>query len=523
MVATLVRLRFLLLFNTLRRNVWQLIAAILGALYGLGILVLIVAALVGLSFTPLETIRTVIVLAGSATTIGWILIPLLTTGLDQTVDPARLATFPIPRDQLLLAIAVSGVLGVPGIVTSIAALATVVAWWQYPLAMIAAVVGAALGVLTCVIGSRMLGALATRVGTGRRAREARWVLVFIPLILLGPILFGLGQLIAQFQDVLPTIARVLGYTPVGAAWALPGAVAAGEWATAGLVLLIALATLVVFTVVWRWALARALELPPVSTQASPRRAGLGLFGFFPGTVWGAVAARALTYWMRDPRYSQSLISVPLVPALIFFSAGAIDSLGVLLWVGPIIAVLLSMSIYTDISYDNTAFALHLQKGVRGVDDRLGRVVALALFAVPVSLAITVASVAVVGQWDWLVGLIAVTIGVLLSGFAVSSVLSGWTTFPVPVPGESPFKSRPGGGFGLLLSTLVSWTILGALVLPELALAIIGFATGNALFAWLALVVALGIGGAVCVVGIRWGGRIVDARGPQLLVQLQEQK
>lgn len=523
MVATLVRLRFLLLFNTLRRNVWQLIAAILGALYGLGILVLIVAALVGLSFAPLEMIRTVIVLAGSAATVGWILIPLLTTGLDQTVDPARLATFPIPRDQLLLAIAVSGVLGVPGIVTSIAALATVVAWWQYPLAMIAAVVGAALGVLTCVIGSRMLGALATRVGTGRRAREARWVLVFIPLILLGPILLGLGQLIARLQDVLPTIARVLGYTPIGAAWALPGAVAAGDWAMAGLALLIALATLVVFTLVWRWALARALELPPVSAQSSTRRVGLGFFGVFPGTAWGAVAARALTYWMRDPRYSQSLISVPLVPALIFFYAGASDSLGVLLWVGPIIAVLLSMSIYTDISYDNTAFALHLQKGVRGVDDRLGRVVALALFAIPVSLAITVASVAVVGQWDWLVGLIAVTMGVLLSGFAVSSVLSGWTTFPVPAPGENPFKSRPGGGFGLLLSTLVSWTILGVLILPELALAIIGFASGNALFGWLALVVALGVGSVLCVVGIRWGGRIVDARGPQLLVQLQEQK
>ena len=523
MVATLVRLRFLLLFNTLRRNVWQLIAALFGALYGLGVLVLIVVALVGLSFAPLELIRTVTVLAGSAATIGWILIPLLTTGLDQTVDPARLATFPIPRDQLLLAIAVSGVLGVPGIVTSVAALATVVAWWQYPLAMLAAVLGAALGVLTCVIGSRMLGALATRVGTGRRAREARWVLVFIPLILLGPILLGIGQLVAQLQDVLPTIARVLGYTPIGAAWALPGAVAAGDWGTAGLCLLIALATLVVFSLAWRWALTRALELPPVSGPAARSHRGLGLFGVFPGTAWGAVAARALTYWMRDPRYSQSLISVPLVPALIFFYAGATDALGVLLWVGPIIAVLLSMSIYTDVSYDNTAYALHLQKGVRGVDDRLGRVVALAVFAVPVSLAITVGSVAVVGQWDWLVGLLAVTIGVLLSGFAVSSILSGWMTFPVPAPGENPFKSRPGGGFGLLLSTLGSWTVLGVLVVPELALAIVGFATGNPLFGWLALLVAVVLGGALTVIGIRWGGRILDARGPQLLVQLQEQK
>jgi ABC-2 type transport system permease protein len=227
--------------------------------------------------------------------------------------------------------------------------------------------------------------------------------------------------------------------------------------------------------------------------------------------------------VRDPRYAQSLITIPLIPALIFFYAGAVDALGVLLWVGPIVALLLSMSIYTDVSYDNTAFALHLQKGVRGVDDRIGRVVGLAVFAVPVSLVIVVASVAVVGQWDWLVGILAVTIGVLLSGFAVSSILSGWLTFPVPAPGESPFKSRPGGGFGLLISTLGSWAVLGILVVPELALAIVGFATGAVLFGWLALVVALVLGGALLVIGVRVGGRILDARGPALLVQLQNQK
>ena len=42
---------------------------------------------------------------------------------------------------------------------------------------------------------------------------------------------------------------------------------------------------------------------------------------FPGTPTGAVAARALTYWIRDPRYAQSLITIPLVPAVLFFWGG----------------------------------------------------------------------------------------------------------------------------------------------------------------------------------------------------------
>ena len=39
MVATLVRLRWRLTLNSLRANVWALIGTIVGALYGLGLLI----------------------------------------------------------------------------------------------------------------------------------------------------------------------------------------------------------------------------------------------------------------------------------------------------------------------------------------------------------------------------------------------------------------------------------------------------------------------------------------------------
>lgn len=523
MVATLVRLRFQLLFNSLRKSTWQLIAAILGALYGLGALLLAVVGLIGLSFTDIEFARTVITLAGAVLTLGWVFLPLLTAGIDQTVEPQRLATFPIPRDQLLLALAVSGVLGVPGIITSIAALATAATWWKYPLAAFSAIICAVIGVLICVVGSRMLAALAARVGTGRRARETKNLLLFIPLILLGPILIGAGQLLRAFQSTLPDIATVVGWTPIAAIWAAPADVASGAFGTAGLKFLIGVATLVVLVFVWRWALARALELPAQSSSTTgPSTRGIGFFGLFPGTAWGAVAARALTYWVRDPRYAQSLIVVPLIPALIFFYSGFSDATGWLNAIGPIVAVLLAMSIYTDVSYDNTAFALHLQKGVRGRDDRLGRVVALAVFAVPVSLLLTIASVWFTGTWMLLPGLLGITIGVLLTGFAVSSVISGAFIFPVPVPGESPFKSKPGGGFSLMLSTFASWGIMGVLVLPELLLAVAGFA-GWAWAGWASLAVALVLGSVLLVIGVRYGGSILDSRGPALLSQLQAQK
>jgi ABC-2 type transport system permease protein len=522
-VATLVRLRFLLLRNQLTRSPWQLIATILGAAYGLFMLVLCVIGLFSLSFVPLELARTIVVLVGAAVVLGWTFLPVVTSGIDQTVDPARLAPFPIRTNTLLVALLVSGVLGVPGIVTSVAALGTALTWSRYPLAAIAAVVCAAIGVLTAVAGSRMLVAVASRISSGRRAREAKTVLVMIPLILLGPIIILVSSLLRDIGDVLPVIGDVVGFTPFGAAWAVSADLAAGEPLRAALEFAIAVATLAVVLLVWRWALGRALERPAPPAAAKATKGGLSAFGWFPDTAWGAVASRALIYWMRDPRYSQSLISVPLVPLLIFFYAGLGGDLTPLVWVGPILAVLLALSIYTDVSYDNTAFALHVSSGVSGRDDRLGRVVALATFAVPVTLVVGIVCVGVAGRWDLLLPMLGLSIGALLTGFGVASVASGAFLVQVPAPGENPFKSKPGGGMGLMLSMFATWSILALLVIPELVLSLIALVTGNQLFGVLSIVVALVLGTVLMIVGINVGGRILDRKGPELLTRLRAQK
>jgi ABC-2 type transport system permease protein len=522
-VATLVKLRFLLLANLLRKSVWQLILVIVGALYALGILALLVVGLIALSFASIEQARTATVLAGGALVLGWIIAPLLASGVDQTVDPARLVAFPIPLNSLLVGLAVSGVLGVPGIVTSVAALATAATWWHTPLVAAAALVCAAIGVFTCVVGSRLLAAAVSGLGAGRRFREAKGLVLFVPLILLGPILLGLMDVIRSNQGSLPRIADAVALTPFGAIWAVPSDLAAGRVGRAALEFGIGVLFLAVLVALWRVALARALETPARASAGSSSRRGLGLFGVFPGTPTGAVAARALTYWVRDPRYAQSLIVVPLVPVLILFYAGGADSPWVIHAMGPGIAFLMALSLYTDISYDNTAFALHLQTGVSGLADRLGRVLAMSVFTLPLILVVTVGTVWFTGSWELLPGLLGVSLGTILSGFGLSSVVSARLVLQVPAPGESPFASKPGGGFSLMIFTFANWAVLAVLVLPETVLALVGLATGNALFGWLALVTGLLLGGVLLVVGVRLGGRMLDERGAELLAQLQKQK
>ena len=73
---------------------------------------------------------------------------------------------------------------------------------------------------------------------------------------------------------------------------------------------IAVATLVVVAVVWDRAL-RARAGEPAPTRRSPRKGrGLGWFDRLPATPLGAVTARCLTYWARDPRYALAVADRP---------------------------------------------------------------------------------------------------------------------------------------------------------------------------------------------------------------------
>ncbi len=522
MVTHLLRLRLLVLKNSLLRSTWQLVAVIFGALYGLGVLLGVTIGLLALSGAPVTIARTVVVMAGSAVVLGWTVIPLLASGIDQTLAPARLVTFPIPLNTLLLGLGLSGLVGVPGIVTALGALATAGTWWQHPLIAFLAAVCAGIAAATCIVGSRAVTTLSSTFTSGRRFREASGFLAVIPLVLLGPIIVSLSSGIQGSTDALPALANALAWTPLGAIWAVPSDVALGHGGVAALHFLLGVATLALLLVIWRRSLALALITPAHTSSRSRGRGKLGFLALLPATPAGAVAARSLTYWMRDPRYARQLLVVPLIPALMFFySRNGPPEL--LHSIGPIVALLLSLSIFTDLSYEGTAFATQISSGIRGRDDRLGRAAALASFGLPIVILFSVGSVWISGFWSVLPGLLGVSIGIFLSGLGVSSFSSARIVIPVPGPGDNPFKAAPGAGFTTALTTFATWAVIGVLVLPELILAVVGSAAGMDLLGWIGLVVGIGLGSVLMVVGIRLGGAQLDRSAPELLESLARQR
>ena len=519
MVAQLLGLKLTLLRNGLRRSPWQLVGMAIGGLYGLGIVVALVVALVVLRQESNELAHTAVVLGGAAAILGWGLIPVAVSSVDMTLDPARFTTFAVPMRQLLAGLALGGLIGIPGVATALVALATAATWSRGVLSAAAALVGAVLGVLTCVVLSKVVATGTARLAASRRFKDVSGVVFMVPLILLGPLVAGVAQGITVSTGFLPEFARTIAWTPLGAAWSLGGDVDAGRPGEAGLKLLVAVATLACLSWCWKVLLERALVSPPYAGAGSRKGGKLGLFALLPPTPTGAVTARALTYWLRDPRYGGSLIVIPLLAVVMSFQASQGDSYGTLSTLGPLTAFLMAWSISADISYDNTAFALHLATGVRGVADRLGRAFACLILSVPVVLAFTLVPFLFTGSWEWLPGLLGLSVGILLTGLGLSSVVSARYNVAVPLPGDSPFKKPPGNVGQSMAVQFIGMGLLAVLVLPEAALLIAQGVTGNTVFGWLTLVVGPVLGLVLFVVGIRVGGRWLEARGPEMLAQV----
>jgi ABC-2 type transport system permease protein len=514
-VATLVKLRFLVLGNSLRRSPWQLVLLIIGGLYGLGIIATAVIGFLALGFAPPATARTVVVLAGSAVVLGWMVVPLLASGIDQTLDPKRLVTFPIPLGRLLLGLGVASMLGIPGIVTTVASLATAGTWWRQPVLIPIALVCGAVGAATSIGAAQAVVALSGTVSSRRRFRELSSLIAVIPLILLGPAISSMTSGVSHIAMAFPALANGLAWTPLGAVWSVPSSLALGQYGQAIAESLIGVATLALLTLLWRYSLRTSLVTPPFSPTKERARGNLGFFSIFPASPTGAIAARSLTYWLRDPRYTRQLVIVPLVPVLMALYGGLSHNPGFYLATGPGAALFLSIAIYTDVSYDSTAFALHLTNGVNGRADRLGRIIGIGVFAVPVVILFTVVSIAFAGTWTALPSLLGLTLGILLTGLGVSSVSSSRFVFPVPMPGESPFRSRPGAGLSTALTTYAILLAVVVLVSPEAVLLIIGAITDDIVFGWIGLAVGVLLGSVILVLGIRLGGRQLDADGVAL--------
>ncbi|MGA8979470.1 MAG: hypothetical protein WB473_10205 [Pedococcus sp.] len=520
MVAHLLRLKLDLLRNGFRRSAAALIGMVLGMLYGGGIVIGALLLLATLRVEgDAELTRTIVTIGGAALVTGWGLLPVILFGIDPTLDPTRFATFAVRERTLAVGLTLSALIGLPGVGTVLVVLGSVFASTRSPVAALVALAGGTLGLATCLLISRVVAGAAAAVLASRRGRDVAGVGGLLFLLAVGPLLAFVNDG-GITRERLVTLADALAWTPLGWAWAASGDVMLGHWSAAALRLVLAAVLVLVLFVLWERLLVSILRNPRGTvSDGRGARGGLGLFAALPGTPMGAIAARAGTYWVRDPRFNFPAIMTILLPAGLLFPGLSGDGSEVPLAAMPLVsAYLIGWGQHNDVGYDSTAFWMHVTSGVDGVADRVGRLFPSAVLALVCVPGYALLGPLVGGSWRLFPASLGVGIAVLLNGFAVASITSAVKQYAVPAPGESPFSSRPGSvGVTFAVQTVCGGAVV-ALSLPALVLFVVAL-FGHSWAAWVVLVLGPVLGVTAFVVAVRVGAGLFSTRQADLLQDL----
>ena len=556
MVATLVRLKWRLTLNSLKNNIWALIGTAVGTLYGLGLLLALVAGAIGLGRLGADTAAPVLAAAGALTVLGWTLVPLMLTGVDSTLDPRAMAAWTAPSRPLAIGLAVAAATGVPGVITGAGLLLPVLVWavaGQWGAALLALALAPA-ALATCVLLSRVV-VIGAGVSTSRRGRDRAGVIAVLAILLvsLAPSLLNLGARLDSIDlEGLRTAARVAGLTPFGWALAAPGHLARGEAAAAIGLSAAALALPAALAPVWGRVVGRVMTGPARSDARSRAYDGAAEGGAQAGAArvlpWhrrlerimpspaAAVAARCLRYWRTDPRYLVQVITLVVMPVLTpvmiaLGRASAIDvgetslapgrASAVLLAAPALAALLCGWGLHNDLAFDSTALWTQVSASVRGRDDRLGRLAAAALWQGPVIVVLALVGGAWTGLWHALPAVGGLSAAIYGCALAWSSLTSALLPYEANAPGDSPMKSRTSGT--AFLAALVQMVGMGVICLAA-APVVAGFTAAALAGAW-DWGWPLLAGGALWGAGAAWagvvvGGRLLDSRGVRILTAIR---
>jgi ABC-2 type transport system permease protein len=526
-VALLVRLKLTLLRNSLRRSVWRTVGMVLGGLYALGLVVSVLVGMAALRLTSVATTADVTVVTYTSLSLGWLLMSLLVFGVDETVDPAKFALLPVRARELLPGLLVAGAVGVPGVATVLVALGLLVTWVRDVPLTLAALVAVPLGVLTCLLLARAATSAFASFLSSRRFRDVAVVL----LALVGAGLGLAGNLLGTLADVGPdelraaltTTATIAGWSPFGWAWALPADVARGAWLAAAVHLVLAAALVAGLWSVWQHFLARRLTEPVEAGGGGTAKVGRSgwVERLYPSTPAGAVAARTLRYWRRDPRYVAGAAGFLIAPVIIIASSllNPDGSTVVAVFAPSLLSLLVGASVAQDLSYDGTSLWTHVSAGVAGDADRKGRVLSTLTVFVPMLVVLLVVVFPLTGAWSLLGPVLGLTLAFVLIGPGVGAFVGALWQWPAPPPGANPFQKGNSGGLPALLSFTVTSLVTLLLALPTTALAV--WSIWTPWVGWLTLPVGLVSGLLVLLAGITWGGRRLDRSWPEVMLAVSE--
>ncbi|MGW4499295.1 ABC transporter permease [Micromonospora sp. NPDC004336] len=536
-----VRLKLRVMGNNFRGQGWRValfVAGVVGGLWFAGTGFFLFAA-PGLADGGRYALM-VAAFGGGLTVLGWLLLPLVFFGVDETLDPARFALLPLPRRTLVTGLFAAAFVSVPTISVLLALCGLVVtagALGGWAAATVAAL-GVAAGLLLCVAAARAVTSAFATALRSRRVRDLAAVLLAVLAALIGPLqLLGVAALSDTDWDRLDGVAEVVGWTPFGAPWTAGIDVAEGRPWAAPVKLLITVAAIVALLAWWSRSLESAMVGAASSGPARAQRAATGgavaqLFpravGWAPRTRFGALVAREARYWWRDARRRANLITVAVVglfvPVMVNLGGSGFtvdsaegftvspDSSPLLSSVSMLfVGLLAAVTLANQFGFDGSAYAANVVAGVPGQQELRARMAAFSIYVLPMLAVISVVVAVVIGEPGW-IGLMAGTLFATYgAGLAVNCFVSVLGAYSLPET-SNPFALNSGAGIAKSFLTLLAMLATAVAAVPM----VVAAALLDDAWLWLALPLGAAYGLGAALLGAYLAGDVLDRRMPELL-------
>ncbi|OZV77911.1 ABC transporter permease [Micromonospora echinospora] len=535
-----VRLKLRVMGNNFRGQGWRIALFVGGVIAGLwfagtGFFLLAAPGLADESRYALMAAA----FGGGLVVLGWLLLPLVFFGVDETLDPARFALLPISRRTLVTGLFAAALVSVPAVATLLAMTGLVLTSGLLggTAAAVAAVVGVVAGLLLCVAASRAITSAFATMLRSRRVRDLAAVLLAVLAALLGPLqLVVLAAVQDADWDRLAGVARVVGWTPFGAPWTVGIDVAEGRAWAVPVKLLITVAAIGALLVWWSRSLESAMvgaaSSGPAKTRSGP--VGGAVAQLFPRVVgwarrdrFGALVARECRYWWRDARRRANLITIAVVglfvPVMVNFGGASFtagdgvelatpDSSPVTVSISMVfVGLLAAVTLANQFGFDGSAYAANVVAGVPGRLELQARMAAFSVYVLPMLAVVAVVLAVLLGRPAWLGVMAGSLLATYGAGLAINSIVSVLGAYSLPET-SNPFALNSGAGIAKGLLTLVSMLGSAAAAVPMVvAAALLGDA-----WLWLAAPLGLGYGLGAALLGAYLAGDVLDNRAPELL-------
>src|SRR5579875_330822 len=523
MARLLVQLKLRLLANALRSSTPAkasfMISTAFAVLTAIGMFALL-ASLHGQSAAVDLTAVVFTVLA-----FGWLILPMLAFGLDNTLDPATMALYPLRTRQLvtgLLAASATGawpaanVIGLLGVLIGLAR----------GFGILIALVAVPLQLLFCITLARLVTTSMAGLLRSRRGKDLA-AFMFIPIVAgyeffaqVVPRLAGSGKLTAAGFASLDAWMRWL---PTGlAAHAIQDA-SSGHIGVALLRLAGLAAIIVLLGWLWIWSLSRALVSPDSSTRSSRvRGAALPLARY---GLRGAVAARFWIYQRREPIslvywVLTAVITVASsISAVVGTGSGGTRHPGVTFISAVLGAAFIGLFHANAVGATGPAFVLE----ATALTDRnairaylSGQNIVFAVIGIPLLTALTIGLAAAGGFPAFGFETLPVGLAALGAALGVSNIVTVNGAYPMANRAGNPvYTAAPGYGSSRVGASVATLFGVPTLAAPVIVASVLTAGAPLAIRAPVLMVCAAAYGLALAWAGVRIAAHTAEGKLPEL--------